>query len=738
MLHLLARFLTTVALALLLLAPASAQVRRELYRKPENAQEYWRAIQFEINVGRFDLAAEYLKAFLASNPSDEDLLQIQDREGSSAFLRLLTIPELRATAQPLVEKVEAVVKKHLSDPKRIDKFIRNLNATEEERAYAITQLRRSGAYAVPQLIEALLRTQDEQGEHAAILTALLRLNRDIVPPLVAALDVDSPQLRYELVDVLQRRRDLEAAPHLWYVAGSPKNPEALRKKATTVLSEFLDIAPDKLPPAKVALTNEAERYYQHKVRFPDPKAVTVWRWDGMQLVSQTVPATQAEEYFGLRFARHALDLDPTYQPAQVVFLSLALDKGFQKAGLDQPLAKGAPEVKELLAAVNPDLVTAVLERALQEKRLPVVLGAVRALGDLAEVRAARPTGSGTPALARALYYPDRRVQLAAVDALLRVPAPTVPFAPSRVVEILRRAVAADAQPRALVADFNTARGKAVADVVQKAGYTPVLVATGREALQRLNEAADIDVIVLDAGVPDPQLPHLLAQLRADADVGLLPILIVAPPDQVERLRLLTERYRHVRVLPATTDPAAVQTALTSAVTEAMGAPLSEAERKDQTAEALLWLARLARGEVQGYDIRPAEAAVLQALRSDELANVAIEVAGRLPGRMPQRELAALVLNQARPAPLRSKAALELCRHIQQNGLALTRDQAQNLETLYTSLEDAKLKSNVALIIGSLRPTARQTGERLQRYTPALAAPAPAAEEKPKEAETKEK
>ena len=39
-----------------------------------------------------------------------------------------------------------------------------------------------------------------------------------------------------------------------------------------------------------------------------------------------VPATQAEEILGLWFARHALAIDPTYEPAQVLLLSLMVDK----------------------------------------------------------------------------------------------------------------------------------------------------------------------------------------------------------------------------------------------------------------------------------------------------------------------------------------------------------------------------------------------------------------------------
>src|SRR5439155_22175183 len=163
------------------------------------------------------------------------------------------------------------------------------------------------------------------------------LDRAIVPPLLAALDVDDPDVRRELIDILAERTETTATPYLWYLAASPKQPATVRDRATRVLATFLGVKTDRvplaqiavqLPPAKVELTREAERYYQHKVRFPALSTVAVWRWDGQkkQLVSESLPVSQAEEYFGLRFAGQALDLDPSYTPAQIVYLSFLLDK----------------------------------------------------------------------------------------------------------------------------------------------------------------------------------------------------------------------------------------------------------------------------------------------------------------------------------------------------------------------------------------------------------------------------
>ena len=305
----------------------------------------------------------------------------------------------------------------------------------------------------------------------------------------------------------------------------------------------------------------------------------------------------------------------------------------------------------------------------------------------------------------------------------------------RVVDVLRRFVGTDLGNKVLIADFDRDRSGNLAAAVKKAGYETVVVQTGNAALERLSQRADIDVIAVNATIPMPLLPGLLAQLRTDIDIGRTPLFVTAAADRVEALQRQWEpRYRNVWVIAEATSPAELKAMFAEKVTQAAGKPLTDVERKDYAARSIEWLARLARGEVSGYDIRPAQGAILEALRSKELANLAIEAAGHLSGRDPQQALASLVLDGGRPAELRSKAAVELCRHIQQFGLALSAAQVKGIEDQFAASTDAKLKGNLALVLGSTHPTPRQTGERLQRYSPSFSAP-PAA--KPKEEKTEE-
>src|SRR5262249_54854488 len=162
----------------------------------------------------------------------------------------------------------------------------------------------------------------------------------------------------------------------------------------------------------------------------------------------------------------ALDLDPAYKPAQVVFLSLALDKAYG-SDIDLRLGQKSRDLKELMTTIRPSLVSEVLDRGLKEHRLPVILGAVQTLGELADVKAGVFPKRGDPVLVKALNYPDRRVQMAAAEAMLAVPGKVTSKAAARVVEIMRRMLLADPVPKVLVAYFNEKRGIDIAAAVKK-------------------------------------------------------------------------------------------------------------------------------------------------------------------------------------------------------------------------------------------------------------------------------
>jgi hypothetical protein len=826
---------------------------RRFFKAPETPLEFWTALQFEIDVGRKDLAARHLRGLLTKKPTEADLLGIIDKDGILSILKLRNIrtwspnkkeqDQALKDVEDLIAAATAAQKKRLGEPGRLRKLIRLLTATREERDYALRELYKSGSVAVPILIDSLLKAK-EPADRLALKRALAQMGPSATAPLIAALDCDDADTKIDILEILRTKHVRQAkqiVPFLWYISASKTQPDAVRKKATQTLAYLLDIDPTRLTPAKVALTREAELYYQHKVTFGDPLHVRIWRWDGKEVVvgwppkAESVPAAQAEEYYGLRFARQALNLDPAYRPAQEVFLSLAIDKAMAR-DLSKPLSVNSPEVNELLAKANPELVIEILDRAIKEKRTGVVLAAVQSLGSRAEVRAKKPTGRGEAALVRALYYPDPRVQMSAVEALLRIPGPPAPKTAARIVEILSRVLTpmATLSPgrKVLVAVWDEGWRRRVRQAVLDSGLEPVLAETGREAMRKLRSSSEIEAVLLDSTLPMPGLAPLLAQLRADVDVAKVPVLLAAVPEtraahdhatryaalkkrldqlaadasrytallraidkdeaeemkDVAKTKFITpddrqiavdrvhakyekrreeakkadpaaarvageitkmekemaelarlydlesevrenslarfvKRYDNVRVVHASllTNPRALESSIIGDVREA-GVALPAAEQQAASERAMRLLDSLAQGKPAGYDVKPAATNILDALDGGRLTAegqlAAISACTRLPGARTQTVLAAVILDGMRTLPVRTAGVTALVEHIQRHSIQLTEIQFDRLRALAGQPGlDKKLKEQMDVLIGSLRPGDRTTGKRLREYNP---------------------
>ncbi len=752
--------LLAVFVASPLLGQALAQEFRLPYLKtPETPREFWVAVHYDLETGKQKQAAEMLKSFyekfiaLGEREQDELLLSFHDEgvttsgnatyQGVSSFLRLANVPELRkVTARPagadkdqpvadiLVARVSKLVGDRLGDPKRIDFFIRNLSKSPEERAYAIHQLRQSGPRAVPHLVN-VLRDNSRANEHHAIFHALASMNRDVVPPLLGALEAKESRLRALVIDLLVRRADNRAVPYLWYLHAREDQPNEIRQQATNALAAFLGKQPKEFyaitardRDAREKLTREAERFYKHQVQIPAGEQLMNWRWDDQAgLVGQPANRSQVEEYYGTQMAKLALRLDPAYRPAQVVLLSLLLDKAYERGGPEQPLAKTDPGLQQLLAATDPGLLEAVLDRALKEGQTNVALGAARAIGPTNRGQLVPDKEFLLPPLARALRYPDRRVQLAAAEAILRVPSAHAPAMSSRVVEVLRRAVAGNGPAKALIGLANSVEAQKLSGMLRQANFEPVTATSGQEVLRLAGEAADLEVIFLEPRLPDPGLTQLLAHLASSPDTAGVPVVLLTPKDQEAATRALAEQ--HARVLVVSPPPASAEMLKTTVEPFLKGSaskPLSDDERKAQGKTALEWLGRIARGEVTGYDLRPAESAVYAALSQDDLAAEAAGVLALRPGRQPQGALADVALDGRRPAPVRAEAAKQLRRHLQRYGNQLKGDQLANLLKLPAETEDADLKAEAARLAAGLQSDHAIAGRLLQDYTPGAAKP----------------
>ncbi|HEX3152068.1 MAG TPA: hypothetical protein VHR66_28600 [Gemmataceae bacterium] len=594
------RLLFVIPLVALLPMLASAQNDSEFYATPKTVPEFWRAAQFEIRTGSYERAAERLKGLLDLNPDEKTLFDLVDKPpagtqgGIAQFLRLRNIPrwypadpkggdkrndEAKATVETLIGKISAAMEKELSNPERIRRFANGLAGPPEESTFALNELRRSGK-AVPPVIATMLTEKLPPDSRSAILAAIPQLGADTVPGFLVYLPAAESTIQVELIDALQARGDyrslaLEAGtdplPTLWYLNGKADSPDLVKSKAHNAIAAALlrDPSAEKDPELRTApgqLTEYARKFYDGTSNLPklpgDAAGQTdhnVWIWDGKTVKEVAMTRQQAVEHYGLRYARWALDIQPGYERAQRVFLGIAIEHIALRGGGGRSLAKVAPDLYAALATAPFATLSDLLDESIRDKKTPVVLAVVRILGERTEGKASRPVGkpgekAATPdrdlrpgLLVKALDYPDPRVQFAAADAILKVPGAGAHGRNAQIVKILAATVAGNpdegAKQKAIIGDPDPVRADGLAALLQRVGFDVEVVRTGRQVMRRLQDKADVDLVLVDRHIADPMLPDLLPQLRADYRARTLPIMLVASSEGLTPVNLLTALAR---------------------------------------------------------------------------------------------------------------------------------------------------------------------------------------------------
>ena len=514
-------------------ATAQAPGLERFARQPETPLELWNAITYLTRVGRTDQAIPLLDRFVASNPNDAALLEIRDRYGVGSILRLEDDPRTAPRVAELLVRVNDAAAREARDPARINRGIELLGGSPVEQGQGLIRLREAGPYAVPALLEAIGSAEPGSAERSLLVGNLGRLDRRAVPPLIAALESPDAALAADVASVLGRLGDPRAVPALVWKA-SRDGPA--RVEAEAAVRRLGGSRADALlsKPARLFLT-EARRYLDGAYDFPEGR-VEVWEWVDGDVAPRSVPEAEAEALLGERDARRAAELMPDDREAAALLLTFRVAEYARDAELDP-----ASLVAELDDA-GPEALANALTMAIRAGYDDAAVPLAAALG-----RSSDPmilASGGSSPLVAALGAPDRRVQLAAAEAIVAF-GPDRPFpGSSRVVPILARSLEVGPAPKVVVASASTATTGLIAAGLASLGYDPVQAISASEAFALAVESAGVEALVVDpGGLRGPRdARDLLIDLRADARTAGLPVLLPLPIDRATALAR-SESYR---------------------------------------------------------------------------------------------------------------------------------------------------------------------------------------------------
>lgn len=712
-------------------------------KAPETAQEFWAAAKYDLSLGNQQRAAQmfgnYYDKVMAFSPEEQKkyFLNMYDTEGVSPLLRLSTIPAVKQVMRKdpatgtdksavdiLIARMTGFIDARLSDQERIRFFVGQLNKRPEERAYAIAQLRASGARSVPAMLD-VLRDPAQQSLHGSVYNALLKMDSDIGPPLLAALDTKSDFVKSTIVDVFINRADSRIVPDLFYLSEAKSSTPPLKAKAKEWLTKFLSKSEKELADPRVALVDTAELFHKHQVDLNGQKH-HVWMWnDQTGLSGQPATATQVEESRGIAYARKALDLDPSYRPAQIELLSLALDKLYERGGPSVSVAKANPDLQALLVGAPSDLLEDVLAKALKDGNTNAALGATRALAAHGDPNLLRTSERGVPALLQALRYHDRRVKFAAAEAALAINSKGEPFdGSSRVVEVLKYAAGGNGNAKILVALGNSDEGNRLAEHLRNLKYDVEVIGSGKRLMEVAGNDGNVALVITDSSLPQPGFSYFLSQFKHQPNTAGLPLLLIAEGSQARLAGDELAKSANVKIINSVPkSPELIQAEVNNMIGDKTKPAFSDAERAAQAKAAVDALARMAKGELANFDLKHADPALLKAVNDEALATSAATALAHRPSREAQAALAKAVLNEGLTPATRTAIAASLRAHIHRFGNQLNQDQVKSLINLALSSKEGALREQADLIASTLRGDPSVIGNRLKGFVPSSTPPA---------------
>ena len=559
---------------------------------------------------------------------------------------------------------------------------------------ALIGLQKAGDAAIAPLI-AVLADPKRADEQRNVRAALAEMGRSAFDPLAAVLVRSDPKLSVQAIETLGELGDRRAVPYLLAPCLADDSPSEVQAAAAKALKRLIGVVPDRTEAVKM-LTDSARAYFdrgQPVEGTADGKAI-IWRWDEAKRRCEnlTVSASDAARALAERRARDAYSLAQHERELRLLHLTTMLEAAAYLNGLDRPLEENnravveaerfgvGPLEKVLAYGMKTGHTTAAAAAAL-------ILGRIGTADELLNHFAG---GSEPSPLVAALRSPDRRLRLAAAEAIVRLQ-PVRQFAGSSLVtEVLGYLASSQGERSALAASPKQEEARDLAGLLASAGYHSDAAPTGRDLLLRAAQSPDCEVVLISVTIDHPTADALLQQLRHDPRTARLRVGVIAPAGRYEQAERIAGNDPLAKAFPRPRDEKAFKWQLEQlAALDAENFVGFEA-RQIQATRALDLLAAISRTSGKIYDTRRVEDETIVALSNPNpmIAARAAEVLAEMNSAAVQRTLADAASRFTRPLAVRQAAAVAFRKNLEKYGLRLTKKKYSVNTTFSTAARTA--------------------------------------------------
>lgn len=664
------------------------------------------------SLGRFDIANANFLALLAQEPDPVALLEFSDQypDRHAILLTLAGNPVIGDSVKNILSVLregERIVK---ADPLRIRRNIERLAGPPRAFENGLGLLVDSGEYAIPALLE-VLADANRQDVHRAIILTLPKIDRPALNPLVAALDMDNPDLSLIIIRTLAKIGYGQAKPYLHAIASSSESSTQLRNAAAEALHQLPSgglVFPEGASPAECFFRLALYYYDQNEALAADPRLANanVWIWRDGLLQNIPVPTAIFDEVMAMNLCERALKLDPSMKPAMALWLAANFRRAAElgdKADNTRPEGFQTPEYYALTAGAEYCQLT--LAKAVRDGDAAVALGAIAALRRTGGPATLLGVNDGMQPLADALQFPNRLVRIRAALALASA-RPEANFKNSEyLMPVLGETLRLHAGLRyALVVDRKQQVSNVIAAALRDAGFEVTIAA---ELITGMRIARDtqpgIDVVFLAEDIGAGGFEAGLEILSQDFQFAAAPVVLVANKNNQKAVEQLIRKDGRLGLLDP--DPSAEE--IVDAVEDTLAQNGSELVTPESgveiAAEAVDVLNNLAISRSALFVPEKIENAAIDVFKTSDpaLRLAAAQLLTEIPSARGQEAVARVALDEATAEDVRLAMFDALAEAAKNHGNKLPTIVVSDIRKLAESQEIPELRAAAAQVLGAL-------------------------------------
>jgi len=689
-------------------------------------------------MGRFTMADAHAKALLEHPDLDPvKLLELSSKDRRSVDTLLIivensTIGERAARVLELIQQGEF---DRSRDDDRIRANIAQLGGDPQQEFYALRHLADSGEYAIPAMVQTLL-DNSKKDLWPRVITALPKVGKAAVNPLVMALRMKNDDVRLHVIGALGEIGYLQAVPYLQRLVVNPDMPESTKTAAGQAIDRIQAIS------GRSVEGGCEDQFYVLAVKYydEDPSVraderlnkANVWYFDDdLQILKATVvPQRLFGAIMAMRCCEEALVLAKEKPEAIAQWLAanirredrlgMNIESGDpdEMAEPDPTRPDNFPRALYFTQAAGPIYAHRVLERAVADRDATVALGAIEALRITAGEVSLIGTEDHKQPLVEALRFPDLKVRIRAALAL-GAALPKSQFAGAHcVVPVLAAALTQEGKQQILVVDADQASLNRVVDELRGGGADVIGETNFLAAMKRARaEFQTVTAIYIATDVSDPGLPTALRALRDEFVYSMVPVVVLAKPGQsllAEEVASLDDYADFVNAGvagPGLMDRLAAINARTG------HAPLDSDLALSMALESADTLRRIAEDGRTVYDFAQAQPALIGALSSpsEELRITCAAVLALAPTETAQRAIAHVALDPANTKTLRVSAFNSLAESAKNNGHLLEDEQVARLVEIARDDDDLVIRTAASEALGAINLRTNRASEIIRKY-----------------------